>query len=742
MSLFYRLAVVLFGLTSLALHAQSLMTREIPGAFSNPTPPAPVRAPAAAPPEPPPEPSEFQTIIAQSTGRMLPRFGASLFSGTVSTFAPTDYTPLPPDYVLGAGDEIIVRLSGQVEAEHRLIVDREGNVGLPLVGSITVAGVRYQDLDAHLRTAIGRVFRNFDLTVSPGQLRSIQIYVVGSARRPGSYTVSSLSTLVNALFVSGGPSSTGSMRRIQLKRGEKTVTEFDIYEFLARGAQGANARLQSGDVIFIPSGGPQVAIAGSVNVPAIYELKDRDGKRATLDEVIALAGGLTTVAAGQKVLLERIEDRKVRRVEEYSLDKAGLAREVKDGDLISVLSISPRFENAITLRGHVAMPVRYPYRAGMKITDLIPNKDALIVPDYYTRRNLAARIGPAPAGRSNNAAPRGGAGSEGTTDGRLLGDISRSRLDINWEYAAIERMDPKDLSAILVPFNLGKAVLERDPAHDVALQPGDVVTIFSQDDIGVPANRRTNFVVLEGEFRRPGLYRAEPGETLRQLVVRVGGVNRDTYLFGAVFTRESTRVSQQKSLDEAIRRMEIEVQRSFAQGAQALSADAETLKQQAASRQAMLSRMRELKATGRIVMNLPADAGMANIPDVPLEDGDRLQIPPRPSVVQVFGAVNQEGSLVYKPEDRVADYLVQAGGTSRSADMGSAYILRADGSVISRRQSPWLVNAFNNERLMPGDAIVVPENLDQNSWTRAIRDWTQTLFQFGLGAAALKVLTK
>ena len=671
------------------------------------------------------EPNEFQTFIAQSTGRTLRRYGFDLFTGAPSTFAPVENIPMTLDYVIGPGDEIVIRVWGQIDAEHRVAVDRDGNISIPRVGTISVSGIRIQDLQGYIRAAIARNFRNFELSVSLGQLRSIQIFVVGQARRPGSYTVSSLSTLVSALFASGGPSGSGSMRHIQLKRGDKTVSEFDVYDFLAKGDKSKDVRLLPGDVIFIPPEGQLVAIAGSVKVPAIYELKQQptnNAQRTTLNDLINLAGGLTTTAAGQKVLLERIEDRRVRRVDEFSLDQAGLARAVKDGDLISVLSIGAKFDNAVTLRGNVAAPLRYPYREGMRITDLIPEKDALIVADYYTRRNLATRID-----------VRG--------ESQLLTEIRRTSAEINWDYALIERLNPADLSPTLLPFDLGKAVLERDPAQNLLLKPGDVVTVFSKGDFGVPLARRTNLVVLEDEFKYPGVYKAEPGETLRQLIVRTGGFSPNAYVFGAVFTRESTRIAQQKSLDDAINRLETDFQRSLANKAQSgLTTDSESLGQQAAAQQSVLARLRGLKASGRIVLKPPTDAQLQDIPDLPLENGDRLQIPSRPSIVSVFGAVYNEGSFVYKPDQRVADYLAQSGGPTRAADTGAAFVLRADGSVISKRQSGWLMGSFDSERLMPGDTIVVPEDFDRVSWTKLLKDWGQILYQFGLGAAAISVL--
>ncbi len=198
--------------------------------------------------------TEFQEFVAQSVGRYLPLFGFNLFEGVPTTFAPVDSVPVTPDYVVGPGDEILIRAWGQVDIDYRAVVDRNGMINIPRVGNVTVAGIRYQDLSGYLRNAIGRIFRNFQLNVTLGQLRSIQVFIVGQAKRPGSYTVSSLSTLVNALFASGGPSPRGSMRRIQLKRGDKTITEFDLYDLLLKGDKSKDVQLLPGDVIYIPPG--------------------------------------------------------------------------------------------------------------------------------------------------------------------------------------------------------------------------------------------------------------------------------------------------------------------------------------------------------------------------------------------------------------------------------------------------------------------------------------------------------
>ena len=204
---------------------------------------------------------------------MLPIFGADLFNTTPSTFAPVDNIPVTPDYVIGPGDELRLQIWGQVNQRGSFVVDRTGSIALPEVGTIHVAGLQFSQLSDFLKSQLGRVYRNFDLNVNLGQLRSIQVFVVGQGRQPGSYTIGSLSTLLNALFASGGPLPQGSLRDIQVKRDARDNTHFDLYDLLLHGDKTKDVRLESGDVIFIPDVGPQVAVLGSVTTPGIYELR-------------------------------------------------------------------------------------------------------------------------------------------------------------------------------------------------------------------------------------------------------------------------------------------------------------------------------------------------------------------------------------------------------------------------------------------------------------------------------------
>ena len=300
--------------------------------------------------------TEFQRMIADTAGEVLPVFGADMFREVPSTYSPLDQVPVTADYVIGPGDELRVRVWGQVNLNANVRVDRSGAIFLPQVGQIHVAGLRFSELDKHVRDAIARVYRNFELNVDLGQLRSIQVFVVGQARFPGSYTISSLSTLVNALFAAGGPSLQGSMRHMQLKRGSETVTEFDLYDLLLNGDKSKDLQLLTGDVIFIPAVGPQVALAGSVRTPAIYELSGS----TTIKQLIEYAGGKSAVAAASRASVERIAGHQQREAMEISLDESGLATVLQDGDFVRVLSILPRFGKTVTLRGNVAIRAGLP----------------------------------------------------------------------------------------------------------------------------------------------------------------------------------------------------------------------------------------------------------------------------------------------------------------------------------------------------------------------------------------------
>ena len=280
----------------------------------------------------------------------------------------------------------LIRGWGSQEIDVRAVVDRNGMINIPKVGAVSVAGVKFAQAEGVIKSAVGKYYKDFQLSVTMGQLRTITVYVVGQARRPGSYALSSTSTLSTGLFSTGGPSATGSMRRVQLKRAGQVVAEFDLYAFLAQGNSVGDVKLVDGDVIVIPQAVGHVALVGKVNNPAVYELKSNS---ETLEQLLALAGGLPVVADPRRAVLERLspEQSQPRRVQDVSLDAQGLKTLLANGDMVTVQAITPELGNAVTLRGNVAQPTRMAWREGMRVRDLIPSKEVLISRDSVRRQN-------------------------------------------------------------------------------------------------------------------------------------------------------------------------------------------------------------------------------------------------------------------------------------------------------------------------------------------------------------------
>jgi protein involved in polysaccharide export with SLBB domain len=302
-------------------------------------------------------------------------------------------------------------------------------------------------------------------------------------------------------------------------------------------------------------------------------------------------------------------------------------------------------------------------------------------------------------------------------------------------------MNPSDLSTELVPFNLGKAITGAQD-QNVRLQPGDVITIFSQNDMQVPAAQQTKFVRLEGEFYSAGVYQVEPGETLRHLVGRVGGITPQAYLYGAEFTRESAREDQQRRLDEYTSELEKNIERNAIAQRSLNGEEAVAERQALESERRLLDKLRQLRATGRVVLELKPNLNSVDaLPDLVLEDGDRLLVPFRPVTINVIGSVYNSNSFIFKQGKRVGDYMRLSGGPTRDGDKSRSFIIRADGTTFSGRGYNGLfLNNFSEARLMPGDTIVVPEKLNKGATLRGFKDWTQIIGQFVIGAAAAKVL--
>jgi len=682
--------------------------------------------------------SEFQKFISENTGEILPIFGTEFFVNGSSTFTPIQNSPVPNDYPLGPGDELTIRGWGTIDIDFRATIDRNGTISIPTVGSVALAGVKAGDAENVIRGAIAKLYKGVTVSVTFGQLRAMTVYVVGQASRPGTYTVSSLSTLVTALFASGGPNANGSMRNVQVKRAGRVVAELDLYSFIAKGDKSADIKLQDGDTIYIPSAGGFVALVGKVNSPAIYELKSGSD---TVESMLDFAGGLPVVADPRRAFLERINAgvNRPRTVEEFTLTGQGLKRTLKNGDVLNITSITPDFANAVVLRGNVDQSVRAAFKSGMRVSDLIPSREYLITRSSVRRQNNVISTGENDKDTSEQAE---------SIASRIGGLIEQ----INWDYAVVERVNRTDLSVQLIPFNLGNVFANPNGPDNVQLQPGDTVTIFSQEDVAVPMDKRQVFVRVEGEVKVPGVYQMTAGDTLHSLMEKAGGPTSNAYLFGTGFYREEVRKEQQANLMRAADRLENQIRSEHAAqvaNTAALSpAEAAAAKTQFEVHRRMaderVARFRKLQPSGRIAFGLdPNERSFARLPQVPLHNGDRLVVPAKPAFVNVFGSVNVEASPLWRPNSRVKDYLKLAGTTS-DADIDNAFVLRMDGTVVSSESQGWFFGKIGGLEVMPGDTIIVPEKMDkQTAWSKfmkSAREWTQIIANFGLGAAAIKTI--
>lgn len=638
-----------------------------------------------APPEiiPPPmeEEEEKKTgTLPEKAGR-LGRFGYDLFRRPPSTFAPIDQVPIGPDYVMGPGDEVRITIWGMVEGQWSVVIDRDGNLRLPRAGVIGAAGLTFAQLQDAIEKAYSRYYTNFEINVTMGRLRSITVYVVGEARRPGTYSISSLSTLINALVASGGPSYAGTLRDIQVKRGGKTVTHFDLYGFLLKGDKTKDVRLMPEDVIFIPRVGTVVGISGNVLRPAYYEV----APNTRLHDLIELAGGLTSVAFQGRVQIVRVENKMYRTA--FEGDLINLEREplknyaLQDGDFVRIYTV-PLLQQVMRVSGAVAKPGEFAITPDVtKVSDILGRAGGLL----YTASNQA----------------------------------ELTRVRVTQEGPITER--------ILI--NLEKA-LQKDPSHDIALQANDYLFVRT-----VPEWALYRTVTVTGEVKYPGTYTVRKGETLSSVIERAGGYTDKAYLKGAIFLRESVRIEQQKSIDEMVDRLERELY-SVSTTATATSFTAEEsqiVERETQQKKRLLDTLRKTKATGRVVVRLedPPELLKRTPFDIELEEGDRLHIPKKPQTVQVVGSVLNETSFVFEPYRNHSYYIQKAGGYGVNADRGRVYLLKADGSAVR------VGNLKKPPHLEEGDTVVVPEKIQVTSHMRDTAHIIDMVYKVAISAAVV-----
>jgi protein involved in polysaccharide export with SLBB domain len=734
-------------------------------------------------------------IEAEPMRRDLKQFGYDFFKNSLQLTNAIDAMPAATDYQLGPGDVLNLNVWGAVNFRQELIVGRTGDLAIPKIGSVRVWGLPFEKAQAAVKEALSRSYRNFEMSLTLGKLRSIQVYVVGEVEAPGNYPVSSLATVINALAAAGGPSRNGSLRAVRITRGSQTVATVDLYDMLLSGDRNKDVQLQNGDTIFVPVIGPVVAVAGEVRRPAIYELRGK----TTLPEILQMAGGVAASGSLGRIQIERIENNSSRIALDYSLKSSDRkielgTVELQDRDMVKVFPVQTAVRQVVMVKGNVQQVGEYQFHPGMRLADLIPSTQVLL-PESYLDSVEITRMSPPDYRRELITVSLRRALAGNQVDNLTLQEQDSVKVFSRWEMEEKPRvavngavvnpgtydyysgmsvrdlvtaagsakrnafLDRAELSRVVISgdkaestriqLDLGKA-LAGDPAHNLPLQSDDVLIVRGVTDWQEATDK---FVTLKGEVRFPGVYSMARGERLSSVITRAGGYTDKAYLRGAKFTRRSVREMQQKRMDEIILKTEKDVLQKQASLA-AISSSKEELEATKAALDSLMKsveRMKDLRAEGRVVLRLSAveELKQGNY-DLVLEGGDKLEIPPRPGVVSILGQVYNPTSFVYQPGRDVDNYLQKAGGPDNDAESSEMYIIRADGTIFSRQQSSfgmhwsdegrsWSFGSFLSSPLEAGDALVVPQKLERISWMREIKDITQILANVALTAGTVLI---
>ena len=651
-------------------------------AATEPTTSAPAALPEGSPP------SLFESMLPGN----LRQFGYDLFNRTVSSFAPPSTLAVGPDYIIGPGDEFTLTLWGTTEGIYNLRVTREGEVTLPKVGVITVNGVRFGELERTLKRHLSRYYRDLNLSVAMGGLKTLSVYVVGEVTKPGSYSLSSLATVYGALFAAGGPTKQGTLRTVQVLRAGKVVRTLDLYEFLMKGDRSQDIKLQNEDTVFVPLIGPIAGISGAVYRPAIYELRGKE----SIDDVIRMAGGIMPTALGGRLQLTRYSDNQRKVMLDIRIEDRGQAgggapaqafpEQVLNMDAISIGSVYDKVWETVSVSGEVQHPGDVQWRPDLRIKEVIA--EAGLLPTSDLTKAEIIRL------------------NKNMTDREIL---------------------PVDLAALL----------KGDASQNMALEPKDQVRVYT-------LFKGAEKVAVSGEVLRPGTYEIMKGERLSDVLKRAGGITAQGYAYGAVFKRQNVKVSENRNLQSYTAKMQKQML-MIAAGSAASTVNTEesvAVKTELTINQSLLESLKAMQAQneGRVAINITAnvDQWAGSTEDIVLQDGDSLFIPKRPQEVLVVGEVYSPGAQIFAPEMSVQDYLDRSGGATKYADADMTFVMQANGYAYGA-DSP-AVGDVAKSKLQAGDAVFVPQKMERYYTMRTTKDIVDILFKTAVVIATITIL--
>ncbi|MEK7774492.1 MAG: SLBB domain-containing protein [Candidatus Zixiibacteriota bacterium] len=684
----------------------------------------------------------IDSINAIKTKNRLPEFdelkpfGMELFEHSDEYDQPSDITS-SDDYVLGPGDNILINLWGNVEREYNLTIDRQGAVFIPKVGEISASGFSISEFTEKSRRMLAKSYSGFEMTVTLGKIRSIRIYLTGEVVRPGAYTVSSLTSILNALYIAGGPGNRGSLRGIKLMRRGAEKSTVDLYDLLLKGDNSTDVRLEGGDVVFVPVVGTQVAIRGEIKRAAIYELKGQE----TVKELLALAGNATSSAYLERIMLERVGDKRAWEVRDINLSESANTTDnvgLVDGDRITVYSIFDMKQNMVAIDGHVKHSGYYERNDSTRISDLIGRAQLQDYNVYLDRADLFRTF---TDGRTEVIPISVASIMAGKPESNLLmqdrdslhvysvEEIKRQKfvyiegeIERPGKYPLYDKMTAEDLIFLAGSFrrgadrqqvevarmdSVGMISIEyipldgSDSARRIELAEDDRVFVRKIPDYEV--NR---LVRLEGEFTYPGVYTlVNKEEGLYHMLTRAGGFTVNAFPRGIVLER--------KSIANNLNRLQVP---KLIQRSQPITEDSLGRR----SREEVFEF--ESTSVSRIIIDIEkilATKGQDG--DVVLEPGDVVRVPATPSGISVLGAVGSNGTIKFVEDKNVKYYVQRAGNFTRQSDKGEIRLMRAGGEVVSG-------GGVLGKKVAIGDIIVVPTKIEKNS------NWLKTITT-ALGAA-------
>ncbi|HTT07055.1 MAG TPA: SLBB domain-containing protein [Steroidobacteraceae bacterium] len=719
----------------------------------------------------------------------LKPFGYDLFENSTLSLLPTLNMPVPADYVIGAGDVLQIQLYGSQNRTYSLSVGRDGYIHFPEIGPIDVGGQRYSDVKNDIEAQVARQMIGVRANVSLGETRTINVFVLGGAKYPGSYTLTGLATVTTALFAAGGVEKTGSLRNIQVKRQGQTIRSLDLYELLMRGDSSGDIKLLPGDVVFIPPVGPTVSLDGQVLRPAIYELKGAE----TVADLIRMGGGMTPDADRARAALVRIDSQQQRIALDIDPSAPSAATTtLRNGDVVQIERLLPQLDSGVTLQGYVYRPRSFAWHPGMRLSEVIPTiyelkPDADLhyllirretLPDRHIEvlsADLAAALAAPGSAADLVLMPRDTLTAFDLETSReyviqpLMNELRvqsnlrqptpivhiDGRVKVPGDYPLERGMRVSDLiragGGLLPSAYTGRAELSRymvlngderrtqvlsidlnairngDQRADMPLEAFDRLSIKE-----ISGWTEQSEVTLIGEVRFPGIYAIKRGETLRSVIERAGGLTDLAFPQGAVFSRVELKRQEQQQLDQMVQRMRLDIA-----GMALMTTRAGLIGGESAISigQTLLSELQSTTAVGRLVINLDAaiHARPGSSNDILLENGDELIVPRQQQEVMVLGEVQDATSHLYHPNLSRDDYINESGGLTDQADRRRIYIVRADGNVLTGNRG-WF-RAGADVEIHPGDAIVVPLNAEKLPALTLWQSASSIIFNIAFAAA-------